>query len=259
MSDAISDNFTTVKNASRAWPFGGGAVCSACLWACRSIALRCALFFATERGIWFVSMRPIPDHPETRPDPLSALLSPPEPPFVAGLPLYGVDHGGEANAHRAVWPWTEGDGLRRLHPCLRTVHPDAPARLFVPANPLLKLQSKHTALYATVSFSRERYRLQVDDAGDVTVDVRLWRSLRPICDGLLLDMRNGGVGAIDARDALTTLRPPTGYLVRTEAWRARVEPLRAHVDGRWWALFTSLLLMPDLVKKPRATWSAATL
>ena len=44
--DAISDSFTIVRNASKAWPFGGTTLCSACVWACKALALRCAMWFA---------------------------------------------------------------------------------------------------------------------------------------------------------------------------------------------------------------------
>ena len=241
--DAISDNFTTVKNAHRAWPFGGRHVCAACLWCCKTLALRCAGFFARPDRIWFFALRPIPGVPSTRPDPLDVLLHPPDPPFVAGLPLYGIDHGGEANLHRAIWPWAGN----APHAAVRAY--DGGARLFVPTNPLIKLQSKHTALYAEVSLSRGRYRLQVDDTGDVTVDVPLWTRLRIVCGELLDEMRRAGVGAQEAREALITLRPPRGYLIRTAMWHERVEPMRPHVGAAWWGLFTTLLPMPDLPAK----------
>ena len=246
LDDAISDNFTTVKNACRAWAFGGTHICTACLWCCKALAFRCALFFARENGVWFVPIRPIPNWPETRPDPLAALLNPPEPPFVAGLPLYGIDHGGEANAERCIWPWT-GDAE---HPSVRT-YPQGP-RLFVPTDPLIKIQSKHTALYCEISRSRERYRLQVDDVGDVTVDVALWRRLRVVCDALLIKMRLLGVGAQDARGALLNGRPPArAPIAILSTWRERSEPLLPYVGAPWWPLFTSLLLMPELTEQPK--------
>ena len=247
ISDAISDNFTTVKNACRAWAFGGTHVCQACLWCCKTIALRCALFFARADGFWFTPIRPIPGRPETRPDPLAALLNPPDPPFVAGLPLYGIDHGGEANAHRAIWPWTGDED----HPNVRR-YAMGP-RLFVPSDPLIKLQSKHTALYCQVSRSRDRYRLQVDDTGDITVDVAVWSRLRVICDGLLVELRAAGVGAREARGALETGDPPRGApMAILVSWRARTAPLQPHIAGPWWKLFCNLLLMPDLTMQPQA-------
>lgn len=227
MSDAISDNFTTTKNASRAWPFGGQDVCRACAFCARTLALRLALSFTTERGVWFVGTRPHPGMPWTRPDALAALLAPPDPPFVALYPQAGIDHGGEANLERAWWPG-------------RPNH----------ERPLSRLQSKHVAIYARVAYSRERYPIQVDDQHDVMVDVPLWTTLRARCEEMLLEMRQGGVGANDARDALCSLRPPprcpTSLL---RSWRAAVQPLQPHAGGMWWRpVFVNLLGMPELVK-----------
>jgi len=250
VDDAISDSFTTMRNASRAWAYGGSAVCAGCVWCCRSLALRCCLWFARiadERGrggIWFVPMRPIPGCPSTRPDVFDALLNPPPPPFVAGLPLFGVDHGGEQNAHRAVWPW-KGE----------TPDPSVRDGLYVPSNALVKLQSKHTALYAEVSTSRVQYRLQVDDALEVTVDVPLWRRLRAAATDLIADLRAGGVGAQSIRGALTHLEAPMRApraLIAPAAWRHRTKPFRPHAGSTWWGLFVQLLPIPDLPTKDPA-------
>lgn len=229
LREAISDNFTTVKNASRAWPYGGNDVCAACVFACKTLALRLAISFSREDGVWFIGTRPLPGLPWTRPDALSALLCPPAPPFVAMWPAYGIDHGGEANIERCWWPGS-------------TPH----------ASPLVKLQSKHVAIYARVATSRERYPLQIDDNHDVIVDVVLWTRLRAVCEAMLAEMRAGGVGATDARDALVRLRPPLGCPVRMVAhWPALTSSLRPHHGAVWWPYFVSLLEMPALVKKER--------
>lgn len=227
--DAISDNFTTVKNASRAWPHGGDALCAACVVACKWMGWRAGLFFARVDGVWFVPLRPLPGCPETRPDALSALLSPPEPPFVAGLPLYGIDHGTEANAGRVIWPGSP-----------------------VPADPLSRCQSKHTAIYARVSYSRERYPLQVDDTGEVVVDVPLWRRQIAAAREVLTVLRADGVGAEDARTSLLTLTPPprasATVLMR---WRSMTATFQPHHASSWWELVVSLLDMPALTEKPK--------
>lgn len=237
LRDAISDNFTTVKNSSRAWPFGGDSICAACVFACKTLALRLALSFSRENGVWFIGTRPIPKliDPKTpwmwdRPDGLSALLNPPEPPFVAMMPLAGMDHGGESNLERAWWP-NSTPHERRLE----------------------RLQSKHVAIYARVGYSRERYPLQVDDHHDIVVDVPVWTALRVHCDALLLEMRQGGVGANDARDSLCSLRPPPRCPVSLlRVWGAAVEPLRPHSNSSWWRMvFVNLLGMPELVKTPK--------
>ena len=66
-------------------------------------------------------------------------------------------------------------------------------------------------------------------------------------------MRQAGVGALEAREALTTLRPPFGFVTGTRAWRERVAPLQPHTAAGWWPLFTNLVLMPALVRQERGT------
>lgn len=247
IEQAISDKFTTVRNASILWPFGGDRLCAGCVWCFKSLYCRSAMCFARladERGaggIWPVSLRPIAKPsdwpsarpwPYTKPDALSVLLSPPPAPFVAWLPLYGVDHGGEANAHR-------------------TFCPDGRGGVYYPADPLWKLQTKHTVPFARVSLDSRRYDLAVDDQ-NVTVDVALWRELRGACEALLVDLRAGGVGAQDAKGALCTLALPAGApLALRPTWARRVAPLRPHAGARWWTIFVEMLAMPALTKTAR--------
>lgn len=235
LDDAISENFTTMRNKSRAWPFGGRALCAACVVACKSLALKCALTFAREDGLFAVPSMPLTNDSvaallgkkapnRTRPDVLGALLSPPPPPFVAWYPRYGVEHGTEANVARILTP-----GQR------------------VPANPCVKIQSKHTAIYAEVSHSRERYTLQIDDAEPVLVDVSQWTALRACCDALVIELRSHGGGAEDIRTSLTTLRPPPrAPLALVSRWPSRVAPLVSVHGAPWWPLFVSLLMIPEL-------------
>jgi hypothetical protein len=233
LQDAISDNFTTVKNASRAWPFGGTDLCAACLMACKALQLRCVLWFARENGIWFTPTRPIiakdadgKGHaiPGTRVDALAVLLNPPPVPFVAGYPRAGIEHGGEANIGRVYRP---GHSM--------------------PERPLVKLQSKHTAIYAQISTSRDQYPLQIDDVHDVVVDVPVWSEARAICDALLRDLRAAGCGAQDCQAALKSLRPPPGApLALVRDWPVRVASLRRHNGSLWWPFFLELLHMPAL-------------
>ena len=243
--DAISDNFTTVKNASRAWPFGGKDICAACLMACKAIQLRSALWFARESGIWYTPTRPIiakdtegKGHaiPGTRVDALAVLLNPPPAPFVAGYPRAGIEHGGEANMHRIYRPGYQ-----------------------MPERPLIKIQSKHTAIYAQVATSRDRYPLQIDDVHDVVVDVELWSRSRSLCDSLLMELRAGGVGAQDCRAALLSLRsPPNAPLALVRDWPARVAPLRRHHGSLWWPFFLELLHMPPLPDREKKAPKEAT-
>lgn len=235
LSDAISENFTTMRNKSRAWPFGGRALCAACVVACKSLALKCALTFAREDGLFAVPSMPLTNESieaflgrkapnRTRPDVLGAILNPPPAPFVAWYPRYGVEHGTEANVSRILTP---GQPL--------------------PANVCAKVQSKHTAIYADVSRSSERYQLQIDDAEPVLVDVPVWRALRATCDALVSELRAAGCGAEDIRTALATLRPPARCpLALVARWPSRTESLVPVYGAPWWPLFVSLLMIPEL-------------
>lgn len=244
LRQAISDTFTTVRNASVLWPHGGEQLCAGCTWVFKSLLVRCGLMFARRAdehgpaGLLPVPIRPLPrpatwpaarPWPFGRPDALSVLLAPPPVPFVAWLPLYGIDHGGEAHIHR-------------------TFGPDGRGGIYHPADPLWKLQTKHTLPFASISTDRRRYELAVDD-WPITVDVELWGRVRALCEALLTEMRSGGVGAEDARLALRTLEAPRGAplaLAAPRVWRERVAPLRPHVGARWFEIFVGLLRMPGL-------------
>lgn len=299
MKSAISDNFTTVHNASRAWSFGGTHLCAACVWACKTPALRCAMFFARENGLWFLGTWALKGLPQTRPDSLSALLNPPEPPFVACYPLAGVDHGGEDALERTMLQAPELSAaitsvrsameaafevLLKAKPkdvdaatakkivmrSLVNLHEPWPSKVDFAqlradfgryrweswwrwaAWSLIRIQSKHTAIYARVSTSRDRYHLQVDDALDIMVDVALWREMRTVAEALLADMRAAGVGSREASASLVSLRPPMGMpLPLIASWASRVAPMRAHHAAKWWPVFVSLLPMPALTITPK--------
>lgn len=238
LDQAISSSFTSVKNASRAWPFGTREVCAACLMSCKSLRLRCSLWFARENGIWDVPTRPwiVKDAdgkghaiPGTRVETLDSLLSPPPAPFVAGWAHMGVSKGGEQNLHRIY-------------------SPGRPA----PSNPLVKLQSKHVAIYAQVSTSRDRYPLQVDDVHDVLVDVETWTEARTDCYRILGALRNGGVGSNECTTSLLTMRPPASAPIAVvRQWRGLTHAIEPHHRAIWWPLFVELLRMPALVKREK--------
>lgn len=223
--DAFSDNFRTLTATDKMFPHALDghpvSLCAACVWSAKTLALRCACFFAREGGVWWVSRRDLLGH----------LLDPPEPPFVAGAPLYGADHGGEAHLWRTQWP---GRVL--------------PAGVDI----LSRLQAKHVAVYAETAWSRDRYPLQVDDALSVTVDVALWRSLAEHMTAMATALRSGGVGYTETRDALRTLRPPPrAPIVVHRDWRALTAPLARYARAPWWPLLADILPMPDLVKAER--------
>lgn len=223
--DAFSDNFRTLTATDRMFPHAldghPTSLCAACVWCAKTLALRCACFFAREDGVWWASRR----------DLLSHLLSPPEPPFVAGAPLYGADHGGEQHLWRCQWPGR--------------VLPEG-------VDILARLQAKHCAVYAEVAYSRERYPLQIDDTMSVTVDVPLWRALSEHMTALATALRSGGVGYTETRAALATLRPPSRAPIAVHRdWRALTAPLTRYARAPWWSTLADILPMPDLVKAER--------
>lgn len=239
IDQAISDKFTTVRNAAILWPHGGQRLCAACVWTFKSLSVRTCGAFARRAdehgpgGIWPVSLRPparpsdwpkAKPWPYTKPDALTALLSPPPAPFVAWLPLYGVDHGGEANASR-------------------TFCPDGHGGVFRPADPLWKLQTKHTLPFARISRDARRYDLAVDDR-NITVDVELWRRLRGDTEHLLRLARESGIGPTDAREALRKLVIPPGCPPSfVPTWRLRTAFFHPFMGALWWGLFVDLLIV----------------
>lgn len=259
VDDVLSSNFLATRARDRLFAVGGNRLCTACAWTAKTVALRCACFFARAEdehgpgGIWFVSFRPIArpaDWPSSKPwlfrkpDAMVELLNPPPVPFVAVLPKFGLDHGGESAGHRALFgPVPEG----------------APR----PLNILEKLQAKATAPFAEVSYNRDRYHLQIDDGDGVIIDVPLWRRLRSVVLPAVAAGREVGLGVTDIRTALTTARAPAvrpprwldpaaGMLaVRKfrEAWTPCERAIRDHTSAPWWELFVELVPIPDLPTK----------
>lgn len=258
LDDAVSEKFTTLKNGGRAWPFGGPALSASAVWCTRTLALRCAMFFAREDGIWFEAMRPLPGvECRRRMDALATLLNPPEPPFVAGLPLYGIDHGGEANIERTVWWESSETGAKILLPRGPWVRREDASKPLGPTRivdkPLIKLQSKHTALFCRVSTRADVYPLQVDDSNDIVVDVAEWSRLRVIAEDVMAELRLAGVGANAVRAALQTGREPAGAPLSILAkWPATARHFARVVGSTWWPIFVQLLPMPELTPTPKA-------
>lgn len=211
--DAFSDNFRPVRQQNYLFPFGGDALCASCCWSAKTLRLRCAAWIARPDGIWWVGKREL----------LAALMDPPEPPFVVCLPLYGIAHGGEVHGWRATL-----DG---------SFTPDV--------DPLIRLQSKHVAIYATVAYQREHYPLQVDDALSVMVDVALWRRCFDAAHRATKLLRDAGTGYTDTVEAVTRLIPPTRTTIAVQGqWRSVVAPLRPYVRAAWWPVFCELLPIP---------------
>lgn len=235
ITQAISDKFTTVRNDNLIWPNGGHWLCAGCTWSFKSLVLRTGLMFArlpdeqAGGGLFHIPTRPWPRPKDLpvgtwwpgRPDALSAILAPPPAPFVAWMPRYGIDHGGEMHIDR-------------------TFGPDGNGGICRPADPLIKLQTKHTLPFATISRDARAYVLAVDDLS-VIVDVALWTKLRPICEALLREMLAQQVGIEEARFALASLEPPPRSLFSPYEWHRRVRPLYPHAGSRWFEVFLSLL------------------
>lgn len=223
--DAMSDNFRPLTHVNQIFPHAvqGSPVslCEACVWCARALKLRCAAWFAREDGVWFVGRR----------DLLAHLLNPPEPPFVAGLPIYGADHGGETNGWRATW----------------STDPPLPRGV----DRLTRLQAKHVAIYAETALSRARYPLQWDDHTRVTVDVALWRDLAARLGVLAATMRAASVGVTDARDAMRTLRAPMRAPMPVHrAWPELARGLDRYARAAWWPLLTDLVPLPAAPPRP---------
>ena len=223
--DAFSDNFRPLTHLAQLYPYTVEgyplSLCAACVWCSRALRLRCAPFFARRDGVWFVPRRSL----------LSALLDPPEPPFVACAPLYGADHGGEAHGWRAVW---QGE-------------PPLPAGVDV----LTRLQAKHVCVYAEVAYDRARYPLQWDDHTRVMVDVALWRDLAARLGAMASALRSASVGVMDTREALATLRAPSRAPTTVHArWPSMVRGLDKHTRSAWWPLIADLIPLPDAPPRP---------
>ena len=229
--DAYSDNFRPVDAFDRLFPHVTTgydlSLCAACVWAGKTLRLRCAPWFArvpddrSGGGVWFVSRRNL----------LAALLNPPEPPFVACAPLYGADHGGEANGWRTAFPGAlplpEGTEI------------------------LNRLQAKHVLAYARIAYRRDRFPLQWDDSVSVTVDVALWRSLAERLGAIAAELRAASLGVDDTRGAMLRLRCPARAPATVHArWPALVRGLEAHRTAVWWPLITDLVPLPEAAPKP---------
>src|SRR5690606_10265482 len=114
------------------------------------------------------------------------------------------------------------------------------------ANPLIKLQSKHVALYARLGTSRDRYPVQVDDQHEFMLDRDMWLRARDDASALMRALANAGVKPYPARLSVKFLQLPSRPDPALAAsWPKLTAPLRPHVDATWWPLFCELLLSPE--------------
>src|SRR5690606_10047172 len=188
----------------------------ACMFCSKTLRLRCISWFATPDQIVFWPTRPAAKD-ASRPDALSVLLNPPEPPFVVGIPLYGIGHGGEAHWRRTWWPGEH-----------RTDY-------------LERLQAKHVALYSRVAHSRDRYPVQVDDNLDFLLDRDTWLRASESMNAAMLVLVDDGAKPYVAKSALLELRAPARTSAgATLAFSKTIQPLRRYVGELWWPLICEL-------------------
>lgn len=230
VDEFVSNTFYPTRNLSRLAGFGGENYCAACVFCARTLRLRCVSWFASEIGFapW-LTRREKEDSPN--PDSLLSLLSPPAPPFVVAVPLYGIEHGGENHWRRTPWP----DNLQ-------------------PDNALKRLQSKHVAIYARVAYSRDRYPVQVDDALDFVLDRDLWLRLRDAFASALAAAVTSGVPPYPAKMCLRDMRAPRGISpALARDWARLTSLLSPHTGAPWWNLFCELYPTPEKEEKTHAT------
>lgn len=228
--DCVSDNFLPTTARSALFQ-GSDALCVACAFCVRDLKLRCCAFVARETGVWFVRRR----------DLLRALLDPPAPPFVAGLPLMGAGGGGEGAGWRALW----------------SVDPAIPAHWTMPGAdgkekpvaPLVRLQAKATAPYCTTARSRTRFTLQVDGDQSIVVDVPRWTETVAALDALRDPLLAAGAWFTETQKALATGAMPTPSKHLDAArfkrvatrWKELTAPLRPLYRADWFRLLLAEL------------------
>lgn len=221
VGEFVSNTFSPTRNDSRLAGFGGSHYCAACVFCSRTLRLRCISWFASSDGIRFWRTRP-EQKGTPQPDALLSLLEPPEPPFVVGLPLYGIKHGGENHWRRTPWPGN-----------------------LAPDMALKRLQSKHVAIYSRVATSRDRYPVQVDDGLDFVVDRDAWLRLRDaFCAALQLAISEG-VPPYPAKMCIKDNKTPRGLSPRAvTTWKQLTAPFRQYIESPWWWTFCDLYPTP---------------
>lgn len=186
------------ESSSRSRPSAMPQKClsAAAVWAAKAIALRCATWIlepqldGADRLEFHPSYR-VPKDPAKAAiwrgawgdaDPsrwLAWLLRGRPVGTVAALPQYGIEHGGEQNFHRCFVPGRPP-----------------------PTDPLIKLQSKHVAIYAQPATRFGVLALQVDSDVVVEVDTERWRQAYAIVLGLVVQLREADIPAPTVARAL---------------------------------------------------------
>lgn len=220
--DCLSANFVVCKQLR----LGAEGLCRACAFCLRDLRLRCAPWIATPETVVFC---------RDRWGILDFLLTPPEPPFVAGVPWFGMSKGGLSNLDFCrVWhPEREA---QKLSPAKVD---DKTGEVLRPAQIMPKLQSKHTAIFARTAAARDRYPLAIDDNGIVEIDVALWRSLAAM---LTVALRYLPVPCLEE------WRAPEGGAQWEHGiihWRELTAPLEPYRNAQWWPLLLAIVPRPE--------------
>jgi hypothetical protein len=115
-----------------------------------------------------------------------------------------------------------------------------------PADVLIKLQSKHVAIYARTAFSRDRYPVQVDDSSEFVLDRDLWLRLRDRADELTRVLVEDGVPPYPAKLTLQSFQLPKRVSAPVAAaWPRLTAELKQHARATWWRIFCEFYPTPQ--------------
>jgi hypothetical protein len=217
IKDCLSSNFVVAKQLR----LGAQGLCQSCAFALRDLRLRCAPWIATPSEVRFCT---------DRWGILDFLLTPPKPPFVAGLPWFGISKGGLGN-WRYCRVWHPDREEQELSPAKL----DANGKVIREPQIMPKLQSKHTAIFAQTSVSQTHYPLAIDDAYVVMVDVKTWRQLAGYVTEALrylpvpcLEQWTAPAGGKDWREGIIR-------------WRELTKPIEPYRETAWWPYLLSIV------------------
>lgn len=239
-ADAFSINFIPVSASNTLTPYRDGsrvkvgrgeqiALSAAAVWAAKTLALRCAPWAYEGGAIEFFPSRRYPAERreeltafyrvEDPPDTLTWILRDRVPPAIIGLPLTGIAHGGEGCLPRCAWPtWPRH------------------------ANPLIKLQSQQTAIYAQASSHHEQAIVQIDNVMSLHLDLPAWREAYAAARLALTEAAADGCSGGSVRTALAAGMVPAHASIRLAArWPEITAPLRKFLTHPFFPIFTDML------------------
>jgi hypothetical protein len=221
VQDCLSSNFVIAKRLR----LGAGGLCRACGFCLRDLRLRCAPWIATPTEVRFC---------RDRWGILSFLLNPPPPPFVAGVPWFGIQKGDMGNLDFCR-VWHPDREVQQLSPEKR----GEDGSILREAQVMPKLQSKHTAIFAHTAIQREAYPLAIDDGAPVTVDMALWIALAGHVTEALRWL---------PVPCLEEWRPPMATSAKWRdgviGWDRLTRPLEPYRHASWWKFFLAIVPRP---------------